>query len=266
MRVKTFVQQGKKRAEVVFDRASGTDICCIELLSASGREPISWCSHGYISDGKSCLLKGCRTTIQTSGAELQYECIVSQYRGDELIGQENTVVEFVQQSDDTAQNTLQVASGAGSGLHDKLEAIITERASKLRVEVKGDIIVTSERLKERTIFAFGTSSNEISASDFTFWVDRQGSKIVIPKEIFWKKHPHASQDSMFGCFELVKVAFHNVKNVYYKVLASNRLRYSDFPRQSRPNLSSFKDPLGRAFNRDWSISTESSLPVFVGKK
>lgn len=245
------------------------DRCVVSIRNSSGPLVIFSTLQGSIF-GKEISLKPNERSVSfvvEYPEDKNIECILSYYEGSELKGFESLPVPM-EDIDPISSQPIDVVNFkiAANSFYDKLNKFmgaLKNSSSKWEIDVScpDDIVLDVKKSGENKILvSFGESSEQVLSSDFMFALSPMHN-ISIPKEIFWSKYDSYKNNSILGIFELVRPEFVATPNLYYKILISNLLPLSKFPKTTFGS-SLYKSPIGSDLGSPlWKIG-EVNLPVF----
>ncbi len=203
------------------------------------------------------------------GSEDKGECLLAFYNGNTLYKSESLLFSIdLNACVSPIKSDIQVIKTVGLDFKSRMLQFVDTLGRrpnsrwKVNITVQDDIVLQINNRSQHTCFAsVGEMSDKILSSDIVFTLYPKIHKLIIPKELIWKKFGSYGSNNIY-CFELVKPDFHSINNVLYKSKISNSLSISDVPKKVPQILSNFHDPFGQGFTDEWRISRVSFLPTY----
>ncbi len=137
---------------------------------------------------------------------------------------------------------------------------------RLKLEIINDLVISVVQEGNKKVnIVLGDDLAQISSYDYIFPIYPGTKRVVIPKEICWKRYHQYPVDALLCCCEIVKANFHSIKHLYYKMPVSNKIVGSSIPKMKQPQLEKFKSPTGSPLGpTGWAI--EIGMPIYTGKQ
>ena len=201
----------------------------------------------------------------------QCECLISFLNGNNLINSESLYfTPITGKGMSPSLSDIQTIKSRGINFDDRMkqmkDRLEYQLSSKWRIQlrVQDDIILRiNSKANKRALACLGESSVNLISSDFVFFLYPTINKMVIPREVIWKNHGKYTSDTLC-CFELVKADFHRSENSLYKSKISNSIHVYDISKDEKVKIDDFRQPTGAMLDDNWSISNQSSLPIYRG--
>jgi len=243
---------------IIFEPSVECSGYSVEFLNI---DKISATTEGFIRDNEVYINKRVKNVkIYLEHNIEDIECTAKYLIKDQVVHYEK--VDIHSNRNDYEEWHAPVVFTANKGMDFFKNRIHQKIFSELSVELdlKDDLTIYIKNNDKCLLFCLGTQSDELTASDLTFHIEKDIHKINVPFELLIKRF----LNKKIAMHLLTKPDFRkDVNNLYYKSKISNEVEIKEKDIKI-VNINEFKTPVNTVLDPlEWVIDWETQLPQYI---